>query len=795
MDGIVENFVVRKPPGVFGNFLNAERHPYRVYLVAFTVLATVMAWPFLFGGLAFAFSDIGTDTFVQFFPLNVAHAQQLAGDEGLTWSFKLGLGGYIGTHFDPFWMLQGLLPESMQMHARIYTYLLKLGLAGLFFSCYLQTIGLRGTLVVLGGLAYAFSEYALVNGQWDLHGTELVHFAVLLYLLEKYIRSGQLAFPLLIGLLLGAGHSFNLYTSAFFSLLYVLVRAAVMPPDWTIRVWVDRLALLGGGVVLGILILAPLQFPALFSFLDSPRVTGDHVGIGRIIRSVFSVNDSATIVSTLLGFLGKGMMGVGNAYGGWGNYLEGPGFFVGLPFLLFATQLSSRNASPAERRLFWIAVLGIALYVIFPAFRYAAFGFNHIAFRVSTLWISMLVLTVGLLGLRRQLLSGLSILPFCVTAIGLIAFLLVSPVLAAGKVELTYVLASLALVATYAVVVIFARLIGARAAMVVLVGVFTVELFFLARPALVDREIVSLDGSSRAGSYRDGTPEALRWIEARHAPSDFYRVEKDYFSVFLLDSLVQGYRGVRSYFFHGAGITRFIDSIGWPRTVAHSNYIASDLSRTRILDMLGVRYLLSRTRDRDSDPDNRYLATVAGIHIYERINARSPAVLHSRVVGEAAADAVGLQERDALMLDSVIVAEPNALPVSLLASDAMATPPTQVEIALEVDTRLSGRYSSGTTQLLAFAIPFSQGWHLSLDDGASSIPLERVNYGLLGAVAPPGKHSFELQFHTPGRWWGYRVAPVAIAVTFLLFYLQSRRNLGARRFSPGSVRRNDRPLS
>jgi hypothetical protein len=778
---LVESSAVRKSLGVLGNFLNAERYPYRVYLVAFAAMATVFAWPFLFNGLAFAFSDIGTDTFVQFFPLNVAHAQQLAGDEGLTWSFKLGLGGYIGTHFDPFWMLQGLIPESMQLHARIYTYLLKLGLAGLFFACYLRTIGLRGSLVVLGGLAYAFSEYALVNGQWDLHGTELVHFAILLCLLEKYIRSGQLVFPLLIGLLLGAGHSFNLYTSAFFSLLYILARAAVTPPHWTARTWIDRLALLGGGVVLGILILAPLQFPALLSFLDSPRVTGDHVGIGRIVRSVFSVNDWATIVSTLLGFLGKGMQGVGNAYGGWGNYLEGPGFFVGLPFLLFSTQLAGRNAAPAERRLFWIAVLGVALYVIFPAIRYAVFGFNHIAFRVSTLWISMLILTIGLLGLRRQLLSGLSILPFCLTALGMIALMLVSPVLAAGKVELTYVLASLALLATYAIVVIFDRLIGTRAAIVVLMGVFAVELFVLARPALVDREIVSLDGSSRAGSYQDGTSDALRWIESRHAPSDFYRVEKDYFSVFLLDSLVQGYRGIRSYYFHGTGITRFIDSIGWPRTVKHSNYIESDLSRGDVLDMLGVKYVLSRTRNRDSDPDIRHLATVAGIEIYERINARGVAVLHSHVVGEAEAGTLGWQERDALMLDSVIVAEPSTLPGSLSVSDGAAVSPTQVEIALETDTRLSGHYSSGEVGMLAFAIPFSSGWHLLMDDDTSSVPLERVNYGLLGAIVPAGTHTFELRFRTPGRWLGYRVAPAAVAITFLIFYLQRRRNRVERR--------------
>ena len=113
------------------------------FVFLYVILAVVITWPFLFGDRAFAYTDIGTDTFVQFYPLNIAHAQQLATGEGLGWSFSLGLGGYIGTHFDPFWMLQGLLPESAQLGARIYAYLLKIGLGGLFFALYLRLIGIR----------------------------------------------------------------------------------------------------------------------------------------------------------------------------------------------------------------------------------------------------------------------------------------------------------------------------------------------------------------------------------------------------------------------------------------------------------------------------------------------------------------------------------------------------------------------------------------------------------------------------------------------------------------------------
>lgn len=62
-----------------------------VYLGLFALLASIMASPFLWGGYGFAYVDIGGDTYVQFYPLNVEIARQMAEGVGPSWSFRLGL--------------------------------------------------------------------------------------------------------------------------------------------------------------------------------------------------------------------------------------------------------------------------------------------------------------------------------------------------------------------------------------------------------------------------------------------------------------------------------------------------------------------------------------------------------------------------------------------------------------------------------------------------------------------------------------------------------------------------------
>jgi len=71
-----------------------------LYVAAATAIAALFSFYYIFKQRAFAFVDIGSDLFFQFFPFQVAGVRQLHELHDVTWSFNIGLGAYLGLDFD-----------------------------------------------------------------------------------------------------------------------------------------------------------------------------------------------------------------------------------------------------------------------------------------------------------------------------------------------------------------------------------------------------------------------------------------------------------------------------------------------------------------------------------------------------------------------------------------------------------------------------------------------------------------------------------------------------------------------
>ena len=244
------------------------------YLLVAGAMSGLVVLYFVLKGQAFAFVDIGSDTFLCFYPLQVAVARQLQDLHTLTWSFDLGLGGYLGTLFDPLWLVTGWLPLDWQLALRLPMYVFRILLGGAFFHAYLCKIRVSPRLATLGALGYAFSSYAMVNVQWEImHGTEFVQFAAYLWLFETYVRQRRFAAAVAAGVVVGLGNPVGLWTFAVFTLAYGILRLA-MTPSGERKAFVWRVAAFGLWLMAGLALTAPLLLPAAYFLLDSPRVSG-----------------------------------------------------------------------------------------------------------------------------------------------------------------------------------------------------------------------------------------------------------------------------------------------------------------------------------------------------------------------------------------------------------------------------------------------------------------------------------------------------------------------------------------
>ncbi|MGA9421388.1 MAG: hypothetical protein WBW61_03440, partial [Rhodanobacteraceae bacterium] len=160
------------------------------YLAIAAAIALLFSLYYICNGYAFCFWDVGSDTFLQFYPLQIAVAHQLRTLHSITWSFELALGGFLGTLFDPVWLLSSWFPDSWQLGLRLPMFFARVLLAGGFFYGYLRQVGFSPRLGAIGALCYAFSSYGTINAQWEiLHGTEFVQFSAYLFLFEKYLRT------------------------------------------------------------------------------------------------------------------------------------------------------------------------------------------------------------------------------------------------------------------------------------------------------------------------------------------------------------------------------------------------------------------------------------------------------------------------------------------------------------------------------------------------------------------------------------------------------------------------------
>jgi hypothetical protein len=746
------------------------------------LVAGLLSLYYLLKGKAFAFYDVGSDTWFCFYPLQVAVARQLHALHDVTWSWELGLGGFLGTLLDPLLLATGWLPESWQLGTRLPMFVFRLLAGGACFYAYLREIGLRSPAATVGGLGYAFSSYGLINAQWEvMHGTEFVQFAAFVFLLERFLRTRAAWCGVAAGFVVGIGHPLGLYMFALFGLVYAIVRLALTSDDRRsdLRAWFA----FASWCLPGLALAAPLLLPATYYLLENPRVSGDHSQLSAILPTLRALIDRDTMIAQIGGLLGKDTLGSGAAYAGWANYFEGPGFYVGLLPLLALPQLFGPHATRREKRLAKVALAGCVIYFLWPALRYAVYGFGHMSFRFSTLWISALLLVLGVAGLQRALQSGWWPRGLAIGTAAIAGIIVLTAAWAPEKIGWDHVVRVVAFTTLYCVLIIATIETDLqRRAGGLLVVVCACELLVFAIPAVLDRDAVRNDGSTPSGSYHDATLQALDYVRSIDPDDGYYRIEKTYYSVFLADALVQNYPGTASYYFNGSSLTRFADRLNVARAAPSPNYISSMFGRYELLDLLAVKYLFARDRKLDAIAAMEHLGRFAGIEVYRNSAALTFASFRSEIASEADADAIVVPERDAWLLSHATVDDPDAVRSELArmpTGDASQALVQSASLRRSRDDRLDGRVQTPKPALLLLAMPYDRGWSAWLDQ--KPLRLLRADYGLTAALIPAGAHDLVLAYSPPGRQLGFSLMAGALAFLATIRWLSRRDEAAADR--------------
>ena len=740
-------------------------------------ISLVLFHDFLFGDKFFAFKDVGSDTFTQFVP----NLMYLASPEGWAsaWSFNVGLGNVVPLYPSPFTLLAIAGGAERVLDMRIWVYLAKIFVGGGAFFGFALAMGTRLEIARIVAVAYSFCGFIATDGQWDPLATEFAAYPLILWSIARHAsRPNAWLIPLCIAFAACIG-VFMFSAGVFVAYAFVAACVASDRPVETARKWVVTIL---PQCALGVAIAAPVVLPTVIQLLDSPRVGGAQVALAGRLGELFAPNDSIMLLIELAGFFHKNVLGIGNRHFGWMNYLESPGFYVGMLPLLLIPQLW--KGSPADKRILRAAGIALGLFIFIPAFRQAAFGFGIDYFRVNNLWVSLLMLTLFAKALEVVARRGVDGHLVGVTAatLALVAATIQTGLLPQPSTPHKVRIAALALAALVLLFLLARKKIdwprfSAAALLLVAVDCAVVNYPSFHAP---QRDVVT---RSTPGFHSPGTDAALAFIKARDP--GFHRIEKTFDSVSFCDALVQNYMGVKSYAFHGAGIVGLFSDLALlpsrNQLKNYTNWLPTFGERFALNTLTGVKYLIA---DRPvSWPGFRRIADTHGLSIYENEVALPLGVVYEKQYPRSRLDQLSPQARDITLINAAIVDRPPGNPAQAYDARSLAdqgpdwlernyfSPARQLRkrgLSVESMTpgQVVGSIVSDVPGILVLSIPFARGWTISID--GENRPVYKANLGLLATDIAAGTHRVELRYALPGFTTGLALGALALLAMLLL---------------------------
>jgi uncharacterized membrane protein YfhO len=782
-----------------------------ILLSILLLLCFIVFHKFILGNAVYLFKDIGSDTLNFNYPSYINISEMLREDGLPSWSFEQGLGQnmFPFSLSDPTTYLLYLLGSNNLSFGIAWVEVFKITCSGLLFFCYLKKLKLDTNASYMGGLLYAFSGFMIVGSGWYIFSTLGLYTALILLAFEMlYSEKKWWLFPISVSLI--AAYNFvSLYTCSVFLSLYVLVRVLAeeqinlkrLPPLFL------HMILLGA---LGILISAVFSIPNLLQMIDSPRVSGNASLTNEMTSiPIFELGNSNYLVTLLMRTFSSDLLGNGNAYTGWRNYLEAPLSYCGLVSLLLVTQVF--GFLKARQKIVFGTFIGIFIFAeIFPWFRKGFWLFQGDYFRDFSLYVSIIFILFSvfafdkiikgrkinllILGINFSTLMLLLYFPYDLNLQDGIKFQDAIDHGIQTKIALFLVLIT-------AILILFSAEKGRKYAPIYLLAVIIIELGSFSYDSVNKRNVMSAANIHKKTGYNDYSVEAIGFIKQQD--KEFFRVEKNYSSspamhLSLNDSKVQHYFGTSSYHtFNQLNYINFLSACDVLNSkVETETRWALGVKNDPLLQVLtGVRYLLFKG-NWGSYPILTDIYTKIGdfndVTVLKSKYALPMGVAYDAYMMQSDFSRLDSEHKQIALLKSVIIPDGLASELStmtrLLGSDLPTGTYSVNELANDTDklksnsfhlnsfsnNRIDGEINTKIKQLVFFSFPFDNGWSAKVNGNDATILM--VDGGLSAVLVGPGKNAIRLHYFPPFVKKGLYLTLLGLLIFGALMFRYSARS-------------------
>lgn len=744
---------------------------------------------FVLNGKTLLYTDMGSDSVNDTYPWFVHLSDYIRWEGFPSWSFFVGMGqGLAYRAGDLIWQPIVWLPRELIPRGLVFQHLFKTLVAGLLFLRFLQLRGVNLCASLLGSLLLSFSAYMCMGSCWNINADEVVCFTFLLFAVEEAICEGRWIYIPFAVALIGLVSAFHLYLGALLLCCYVparLVEIYGWRPALVSRVCFQ----LAGIALLGIGLAAIVFLEGLNTILNSPRGSGT-IANSWLTPTLFQLESPLHYITIFLRSFSNDIIGTGNDFRGWGNYFEAPTNYCGLFSLLIFPQVFS--GATRRRRIFCgIFLILITMPVLLPWFRHLFWLFHGGYYRTLSLFSIFGIIALSMKTFSRYVESkGLNLLVLTITLVALLGVLY----LPIGEMQ---TLVNPAVRRTIAIFLILYATLLATGQILKRQSVFgwiivvsaAIELIYFDRMT-VDRPTVTKQQLAERSGYNDQTVDAIRDIRAHD--KSFFRVTKTWSSGPAMypsfnDAMIFGYFGTSLYSsFNNLNYIDFLlasDAISSADIITDAQWSPGLVGHPLLSTFACEKYVITKNPvPFQSAGLYEFVREYSGIYLFRNklslpfgltftssiskemflqlpSSAKAQALFHAVVLSDdKTADTRELPELTLSGLKQRI--DETALP-DILAERRT----TALHIRSFGQTHIDGTVRLERKGILVLQTPFDRGWLARMD--GRSVPVLKVDIGLLGVLLEGGEHIVELRYRPPFLYIGAAITAISCVILAL----------------------------
>jgi len=599
-----------------------ERTKFLIFITVFAAVIIILLSRYFFGGYYFLFNDVANDSYVQTYPSQIDLARRFkAGIINTDWDPFIGLGMQMGSFWPTLnnWYL--LLGEHLIPFMRGVNFALVVYIAGIFcymyISCFTKSFVIR-TVIALG---YAFSGPIILRAPWHSYPTLMSMLIVWLYLYELFFQRKRWVF-LIIGTVVFFTQT-SLYDNILFGFLYV--GYIVIRYFCTFERGVKLIEIVKTLFVYGLIATISSMDNMLTSLIAT--ISSDRFQLAKF-SEIGLLTDIRELISLWSRTLGLSITGL-TQFSGVSNVLEDGTFYCGIIVVLLL-PIALIMMCEKEKIVFCFMYLAAIIYIVIIPIRFFLNGKSSDKWRMSSVWIIVLMITAATFALRR-LFNGFDVKQKKIIKTVLTVTLILDLLFLCYLIYKNYYssLNMIGISAGFLIIyylIIMTRIDNAvRISKIQLLLLFTVigEIVIVAYFPLNDRYVMTED--TLATGYNDATVKVIDWINEREAVigygSQSFRIDKKYNSVQIMDSLAQGYKDSKSYVGQvgiGQSVLDVYRTYNLP--MERNKYLYGSGANYKINSLLATKYILSKQTG-ICDYGYKLIDNIDGINIFENENA------------------------------------------------------------------------------------------------------------------------------------------------------------------------------